>query len=197
MRSQICQIKGVGRLSSMCSCAPWAQNGLAIHHVIPFFVADRRNQPTPTLPERSRIKSVHTLLEERSEVRFDSETPIPAGRSHGTLSWTRGKWRTTKKDKEVCTARVDESGESFRVPDGLATEERGLRKYKLYRQACNTWNANDQSSRAKIVLYVRTCTCACIVLQNTPSHHISPFVLKSSFVIFLKSSHGAIETTVT
>ena len=103
----------------------------------------------------------------------------------------------TKKNKEVCAAQVDRSGESFRVPGGLATEERGLRKYKLYRQACNTWNANDQSSRAKIVLYVRTCTCACIVLQNTPSHHISPFVLKSSFVIFLKSSHGAIETTVT
>ena len=58
----------------------------------------------------------------------------------------------TKKNKEVCAAQVDRSGESFRVPGGLATEERGLRKYKLYRQACNTWNANDQSSRAKIVL---------------------------------------------
>ena len=177
MRSQICQIKGVGRLSSMCSCAPWAQNGLAIHHVITFFVADRRNQPTPTLPERSRIKSVHTLLEERSEVRFDSGTLFPAGRSHGTLSWTRGKWRTTNKRQRSLYGsswriwRVIQSSGWTRNRAAWASQIQalptGLQHLERERPELTCQNS-AMGKRA----YVRTCTCACIVLQNTPSHHI-------------------------
>jgi hypothetical protein len=159
--------------------------------------------PPPPYPKGLELNpSTHYL---KNDPRLDSTVELYFLRE-GLMELCHGHAESDvqqTKDKEVCTARVDESGESFRVPDGLATEQRGLRKYKLYRQACNTWNANDQSSRAKIVLWenVRTyvhvrvlALCSRTLLLTT---YVSPFVLKSSFVIFLKSNHGAIGTTIT
>ena len=90
--------------------------------------------------------------EERSVVRFDRETPNFPGK----VCWnvTGDKWIVTYKNKEKkeCHAEVGESGESFALPEGLSKDERVLCKYKKYREACVTWNANDNSTRPKIML---------------------------------------------
>ena len=94
----------------------------------------------------------HTPEDERSSVRFDRDTPNFPGK----VCWnvTGDKWIVTYKNKakEECHVEVGESGESFVVPEGLSRDDRAICKYKKYREACVTWNANDKSTRARIML---------------------------------------------
>ena len=94
----------------------------------------------------------HTPEDERSSVRFHRDTPNFPGK----VCWnvTGDKWIVTYKNKakEECHVEVGESGESFVVPEGLSRDDRAICKYKKYREACVTWNANDKSTRARIML---------------------------------------------
>ena len=90
--------------------------------------------------------------EEQSEFRFNEETPNIMGK----VTWdvVNDSWKVTYKttEKESCTAVHDADGNSFALPDELDPAERRRRKLHLYKSACATWNALDNSKRQRIVV---------------------------------------------
>ncbi len=73
---------------------------VAIHHVIPFLVADRRNQPPPPPPPKQQKKNTHTQHEKQTQDILDSENPISAGRGHRGVAGTPGQGRGQQKKKK-------------------------------------------------------------------------------------------------